>query len=86
MNNLSYLNENELRMLSSQNPSERRMAVEDLLSKELDEEGVKLLSSMLLDPDKGVRDSASFTLIFNAHPLIPKYVVPYISSEDIALR
>ncbi|MGE5431778.1 MAG: HEAT repeat domain-containing protein [Syntrophomonadaceae bacterium] len=86
MNNFSYLNEDELKMLSSQNPSERRMAAEDLISKELDEEGIKLLSSLLLDPDKGVRDSASFTLIFNANPLIPKYVVPFISSPDIALR
>ncbi|MGE5353313.1 MAG: HEAT repeat domain-containing protein [Acidobacteriota bacterium] len=86
MNNFNYLSEDELRNLSSQNPSERRMAVEDLISKELDEEGVKVLSNMLLDPDKGVRDSASFTLIFNANPLIPKYVVPFISSPDISLR
>lgn len=86
MNNFSYLNENELGTLSSDNPSERRMAVEDLITKELDEQGIKILSNMLLDPDKGVRDSASFTLIFNANPLIPKYVVPFISSPDIALR
>lgn len=86
MNNYNNLNESELRMLNSQNPSERRTAVEDLMSRELDEEGIRLLSNMLLDPDKGVRDSASFTLIFNANPLIPKYVVPFISSNDIALR
>ncbi|HEX2869572.1 MAG TPA: HEAT repeat domain-containing protein [Ignavibacteriales bacterium] len=86
MNNFSNLNEQELRMLSSANPSERRMAVEDLMSKELDEEGVRILSRMLLDPDKGVRDSASLTLIFNGSPLIPKHVVPLISSGDIAIR
>ncbi|MGE5400388.1 MAG: HEAT repeat domain-containing protein [Ignavibacteriales bacterium] len=77
---------NEIKMLESQDPSERRTAVEDLMSMDLDEKTVQMLSSALSDPDKGVRDSASFTLIFNGHPSIPGYVIPYVSAPDIAVR
>lgn len=82
--NLMY--ENEIKLLRSEDPSERRSVIEDFMGKELDEETVRYLSQMLTDPDKGVRDSASFTLIFNGHPLIPKYVVPLVSSTEISVR
>ncbi|MGE5497241.1 MAG: HEAT repeat domain-containing protein [Syntrophothermus sp.] len=86
MGESNLLYENEIKQLFSEDPSERRAAVEDFMSRELDEETVKTLTQMLLDPDKGVRDSASLTLIFNGHPSIPKYVVPMVSSTEISIR
>ena len=72
--------------LKSTDPAVRREAVESLMNQRVDEEILQLLCSMLMDPDKGVRDSSSYTLIFNGDPLIPKYVVPFISSNDISIR
>lgn len=86
MSSSNSIYENEIKLLRSEDPSERRAAVEDFMGKELDEYTVNVLSLMLADPDKGVRDSASLTLIFNGHHLIPKYVVPLISSPEISLR
>lgn len=86
MNIMNSLNENEITLLNSEDPSERRSAVEELISREMDEEAVKIVCGMLADPDKGVRDSASMTLMYNGHPSIPGLVVPFISSADISIR
>lgn len=86
MSDTSSINENEMNQIKSEDPSERRMIVEDFMNRELDEETVKLLCTLLEDPDKGVRDSASMTLIFNGNPSIPKYIIPYISSPEISIR
>lgn len=77
---------NELELLKSIDPSERRAAVEEFMMKDVDENAVQVLTSMLNDEDKGVRDSVSTTLIFNGNPLIPKYVVPFVSSPEISVR
>jgi HEAT repeat protein len=78
--------ENEIKQLQSDDPSEKRIAVEDLMNSELDENIVALLCKQLEDSDKGVRDSTSMTLIFNGHSSIPKHVIPYISSPEISVR
>lgn len=77
---------NYTQMLSSSDPSERRESVEECMSVEISEEVVKQLCNMLGDDDKGVRDAVSTTLIFNGNPLIPKYLVPFVSSPDISVR
>ncbi|MEI7810886.1 MAG: hypothetical protein WCJ01_00515 [Ignavibacteria bacterium] len=82
----TVLTESEIKALKSENPSERRSIVEDFMNKELDEETVRILCQMLSDEDKGVRDAVSLTLIFNGNPLIPKFIVPLVSSSEIGIR
>ncbi len=86
MSDFLKLYENYIKMLKSDDPSERRSAIEEFMAKDIDEEIAQLLTSALIDPDKGVRDSASITLTYNGHPSIPKFVVPYISSTEISVR
>jgi HEAT repeat protein len=75
-----------IKRLQVEDADERRLTVEELISSELTDDIVKVLVQMIKDPDKGVRDSLSFTLSYNGHPSIPKYLTPFISSEDIAIR
>lgn len=86
MSEANSMYENEINQLKSTDPAERRMAVEEFMNKEIDEETVKILCTLLEDSDKGVRDSTSMTLIFNGNPAIPEHVIPYISSAEISVR
>lgn len=86
MDNNNPIQNQQILALNSDDPTVKREAVEGLMQEELDEMTLKALCSLLQDPDKGVRDSCSFTLIYNGNPLIPRYVVPYVSSPDISIR
>ncbi len=64
----------------------RRVTVEQMMNDELPEDLLKFISAMLCDPEKGVRDAVSYLMMYNGNPSIPKYITPFISSEDIAIR
>jgi HEAT repeat protein len=74
------------RALDSKDPMERRQGAEALLSERIDDATAKKLTAALGDEDTGVRDAASMTLIYNENPNISEFVVPKISSDDIAVR
>jgi|GEM_PF-406771 len=86
MDNNNPARNNIISALKCNDPALKRETVESLISEQIDQSILEVLCPLLLDPDKGVRDSCSFTLIYNGNPLIPKYVVPYVSSPDISIR
>lgn len=72
--------------LNSGDPSVRRSAAERYFNEELPKELVNHFTAKLEDDDIGVRDAVSTVLITSKNPEIPSNVVPFISSEDIAVR
>ena len=72
--------------LNSNDPSERRAMAEKFLYEELPSEIVKQFAEKLTDEDIGVRDIISSVLITSQNQDIPTYVVPFVSSKDIAIR
>jgi HEAT repeat protein len=75
-----------IRDLKSTDADIRRVTAEQIADDNLTEEIVKLLSGMLCDSEKGVRDAVSYLLSYNGNKFIPKYVTPFISSDDITIR
>lgn len=67
-------------------PSIRRQTLEELNPAELDGTIIQTLVKLLKDEDKGVRDAVSFLLVDSDHEMIPRNVVPFISSEEISVR
>ena len=78
--------EKQLELLKSEDPPTRSMAAEALMNEELTEDAADALCKLVTDPDKGVRNSADLALSINTSPIIPKYLVKYISSEEISIR
>lgn len=72
--------------LKSTDSDIRRITVEQIADDNLTEDIIKMISSMLCDPEKGVRDAVSYLLAYNGNTNIPRYVTPYISSDDISTR
>lgn len=72
--------------LNSSDPYIRRSTIEKFLSEEMSDEIANTIAAMLEDEDTGVRDAVSNTLIVNGNSNIPEYVVPFVSSKDIASR
>ena len=81
MNSELILNE-----LSSPDPEIRRRAAEVFLTDPISEEELSVLTSLLCDEDKGVRDAVAVVLSFNDNPNISGLVIPLISSSDISVR
>ncbi len=78
--------EKQLELLKSEDPPTRSMAAEALMNEELSEDAADALCKLVTDPDKGVRNSADLALSINLSILIPKYLVKYISSQEISVR
>jgi len=79
--------ENDFRTkLKSNNASERKEALEDLLSYDLNDELIELVSKLFSDKDKGVRDAASMLFTVQLYPQVPSYIVRYCFSDDISIR
>ncbi len=78
--------EQQLELLKSEDPTTRSSAAEALMSEELSENAVEALCMLVTDHDKGVRNSADLTLSINSSSIIPKYLVKYVSSDDISVR
>ncbi len=72
--------------LTSDNSELKREAITELIDQPLDDEIMSMLTECLTDPDKGIRDAASVTLMHNGNPFIPGFVAPLIISPDISVR
>lgn len=69
------------------NESEKiRTTVENFQLVEMPDKVVEYVTAKLLSDDNGVKDTITRILSHNKNPNIPKYLVPYISSENIAAR
>ncbi len=75
-----------LHELSSPDPEVRRRAAEVFLTEPISEEELRILTSLLSDEDKGVRDAVGVVLSFNDNKNISGMVLPLISSSDISIR
>ncbi len=76
----------QLELLRSDDPLTRSSAAEALMNEEINDEVAEALCKLVLDPDKGVRNSADLVLTFNPYAKIPEYLVKYISSSEISVR
>lgn len=65
---------------------EKIREIEECYSKNLTDEDISILAKLLIDPDKGVRNSTAFFLINSNHDSIPFKVVEYVKSSDTAIR
>ncbi len=72
--------------LKSSDASERKEALESLLTVKLTDDLIEMVANLFPDPDKGVRDAASMLFTVQPHPQIPNYIVRFIFSEDISIR
>ena len=75
-----------LDLLSSDDASLRKKTIDSLLLTEPSEEIVEKLCEMITDPDKGVRNTVSMKLAHNSNWHAAKYLVNYVSSDDISVR
>lgn len=75
-----------LRVLQSGDASLRKDTIEYLMFNPIDEEILQTLCSMISDSNKGVRNTVSIALSTNTEWNSAKYLVDYISSEDIVIR
>ena len=75
-----------LDLLSSEDASLRKSTADSLDYSNPPEEILKKLCEMITDNDKGVRDSVSMKLAYNNSWDSAKFLVNYISSEDITIR
>ncbi|MBU0472758.1 MAG: HEAT repeat domain-containing protein [Bacteroidetes bacterium] len=79
--------ENDFRLkLESNSATERKHALEALLSYDLDDELIEIVAKLFADPDKGVRDAASMLFTLQPYPQVPSYIVRYCFSDDISIR
>ncbi len=79
-------NEEIILKLQSEDVDEKREIIEQISTQEFSVEIVQHIVKLLVDENSGVRDAVSLALIQNPKQEIPKLVVPYISSTEIAVR
>lgn len=72
--------------LNDPDPSVRREYIENHLYQPIDDFNLRLFCQKIEDDDKGVRDALCMLLTFCENPLVAKFVVPYISSDEISIR
>lgn len=72
--------------LRSPDPDVRRQTTEIFFNETPDEEVLTVLCSLLSDENPGVRDAVNNVLLFSDNEDIPAFLVPLISSTDIAIR
>jgi HEAT repeat protein len=75
-----------LDLLNSDDASIRKNTIESLLFSTPNEEVLEKLCDMITDSDKGVRNTLAIKLGSNVEWNAAKYLVKYISSEDISVR
>lgn len=75
-----------LDLLNSDDASIRKNTIESLLFSAPNEEVLEKLCDMITDSDKGVRNTLAIKLGSNVEWNAAKYLVKYISSEDISVR
>ena len=81
-------NENKdiLARIHSEDPDERRQAIEEFFHKEMDGEILKNICDMINDPDQGVRDAVNNVLMLSDNPEIPNHLVNLVSAPEIIIR
>lgn len=73
--------------LKSEDLDEKRQAAEEFMYNEQDSEAIKLLSGLLEDTDKGVRNAAAMALKFSPDlKFVAECIVHLVASKDIAVR
>ena len=73
-------------ILLSEDSELKTEALYNLTFEEVDSETVKLITRLIEDKDKAIRNAASNFLIQNSHQSIAASVIDYISSDDISIR
>lgn len=80
-------NFNKIKQILDTNEVDKiRTTVENFQLVEMPDEVVEYVTEKLLSNDNGVKDTITRILSHNKNNNIPKYLVPYISSENIAAR
>lgn len=74
------------RILDTNESEKIRTTVENFQLVEMPDKVVEYVTAKLLSNDNGVKDTITRILSSNKNPNIPKYLVPYISSEEISAR
>lgn len=75
-----------IELLNSDDASIRKNTIESLLFSAPNEEVLEKLCDMITDSDKGVRNTLAIKLGNNSEWNAAKYLVKYISSDDISVR
>ena len=73
-------------ILDTEEAEKIRTTVENFQLVEMPDKVVEYVTAKLLSDDNGVKDTITRILSYNKNPNIPKYLVPYVSSENIAAR
>lgn len=77
----------EIKIFKSDDAVQKREISVKYLNEELPDELAEAMAGNLLDPDIGVRDAVSQTLIYNPNVKIPYLIVPYTTSvQEISTR
>ncbi len=74
------------KILDTEESENIRTTVENFQLVEMPDKVVEYVTAKLLSNDNGVKDTITRILSHNKNPNIPKYLVPYVSSENIAAR
>jgi len=74
------------KILETNNTEEIRTTAENFQLVEMPNKVVEYLTQKLMSDDNGVKDTLTRVLSSNKNPQISKYIVPYISSENISAR
>lgn len=74
------------KILDTDESEKIRTTVENFQLVEMPDKVVEYVTAKLLSDDNGVKDTITRILSHNKNPNIPKYLVPYISSENISAR
>jgi HEAT repeat protein len=75
-----------LQKLDSDDATERRFAIEDLMFEDLNDQDLKIISSKIEDTDRGVRNAASTLLMSKDNCAVPGFITPFVASEEISVR
>ncbi|MBK8944999.1 MAG: HEAT repeat domain-containing protein [Ignavibacteriae bacterium] len=74
------------KILDTNDSDKIRTTAENFQLVEMPDKVVEYLTQKLILDDNGVKDTLTRILSHNINPNIPKYLVPYISSENISAR
>jgi len=74
------------KILDTEEADKIRTTVENFQIVEMPDKVVEYVTAKLLSDDNGVKDTITRILSHNKNPNIPEYLVPYVSSDNIAAR
>lgn len=83
---VNELKKQYIEKLSSGSFEEQYEIINNLEKELLDEDLIKVISTLLESSDKGVRNAASMFIVATQDSRFAKYIVPLVTSKDIAIR